>query len=140
MTESRPYWPRGGIPRVWSQGGPRVDRPGPEGGTMPVQPPVRPSSQVPPLRPCRASGPAPLYLGPLPEQHGWVPGIPSLLPTRYTHPVHPPGMHQLHGTPSARTAGTLGTCTYDRFEVNVGEPRGVEHSLISGSRAGLYCI
>ena len=33
---------------------------------------------------------------------------------------------------------SLGACTYDRFWQGVGEPRGVEHSLVSGSRAGLY--
>ena len=29
---------------------------------------------------------------------------------------------------------TTGTCTYDRFETDVGEPRGVEHTGILGPR------
>ena len=33
---------------------------------------------------------------------------------------------------------TTGTCTYDRFEHVQGEPRGPEHTRVSGSQAGLY--
>ena len=32
---------------------------------------------------------------------------------------------------------TTGTCTYDRFDTLVGEPRGIEHSRYIGSQAGL---
>ena len=46
----------------------------------------------------------------------YPPGIPLPVPPRV--PTHPASMK---GTP---VYGTLGTCTYDRFEVAVGDPRG----------------
>ena len=69
------------------------------------------------------------------------------------HPVYPPGyppcIPTSTGTPTTRMSwlvhtthgpGTPRTCTYGRFWTAVGEPRGVEHSRVLGSRTGLYCI
>ena len=68
----------------------------------------------------------------------WAPGI--------THPVYPPGptlaipARHHPGPPHVTAArvhreyGTTGTCTYDRFEGPVGEPRGMEHTPVSGSQ------
>ena len=97
--------------------------------------------------PCRGYGPAPLggWTLRLSDLGSWVvPGIATLVPTRYTHPVYPPR----HPPDTARRAhpgpttvhGTLRTCTYDRFRPVLGEPRGVEYSAVSGSQTGLYCI
>ena len=60
---------------------------------------------------------------------GWVGGL--VLPTRYTHPARPQGevgawRAAVLGVPET-VRGTVGTCTYDRFEHQVGEPRGVEY-------------
>ena len=95
-------------------------------------PPPSPSGRPACFRPTPAWGGGPLpsvagrRLG-FAVSGGTAPGIPTRYTHPYTHPVHPPGPHQLHGTPSACTVGAPETCTYDRFQGHVGEPRGVEH-------------
>ena len=62
----------------------------------------------------------------------YPPGIPTSIPPPGTHPA-PTDMH----TAADRDQyGTAGTCTYDRFEDHVGEPRGVEHSHVPGPGTG----
>ena len=88
-----------------------------------------------PTTPAPAGPPGPLrWELTLLEQRGWVPGI--------THPVYPPCIPhrgttlgpywRLHGShvTAGTVRGSLGTCTYDRFEDTVGEPRGIEHTPI----------
>ena len=73
---------------------------------------------------------------------GWLGDLvlPTRLPTRYTHPGTAPG--PLHGPSDMLVPGTNTvyghprTCTYDRFWSTVGEPRGLEHTPVSGSRTG----
>ena len=64
---------------------------------------------------------------------GQVPGI--------THPVYPPGMHPgtaVPACPHCRYVGRSGVRVSgnSRFWRSVGEPRGVEHTAVSGSQAG----
>ena len=107
--------------------------------------PVRPLHPPTHSSPCGASGArsaggfAPRAVWDL---GGWVPGITPPVPTPvYPHPVPTrPAPHR--PTPSScttpRVRGTTGTCTYDRFKTRVGEPRGTEHTRVSGPQAGLY--
>ena len=67
-----------------------------------------------------------------------------VVPSRYT----PGDAPSPHGVPAATGCswGHLAGCSragavgYDRFETPVGEPRGVEHSPVLGSQAGIYSI
>ena len=140
MTESRRLLPRGQVPppsrpETGRAGWP--DRPGPQGGlrTAYTGPYVRctRTTHSGPLQ--GPTGPASLYgLAPRAKRAGWV-------YPRITHPVYPPCTHPArtagpvdqHGRRPARCTmtvdGTTGTCTYDRFEDALGEPRGVEHTL-----------
>ena len=68
--------------------------------------------------------------------------------TRYsppaTHPVPIPHPGTTHPAPlyphTAMVHHTLTACTYGRFDTDVGEPRGVEYSAVSGSRTGLWTL
>ena len=72
------------------------------------------------------------------KRAGWV-------YTGITHPsTHPlyPSLGQYRARRPARTStctvlmygyGTTGTCTYDTFDLVLGEPRGVEYRRVSGS-------
>ena len=98
-----------------------------------------------PVPPCLGQGPLPAVAvrrwGPQRAGSRWAVYAP-VLPTRYTHPgiPHPGTPHR--PTPSSCTTppstGTPRTCTYDSSETPVGEPRGMEHTRVSGSRTGLY--
>ena len=55
----------------------------------------------------------------------------------YTPPWYPPGLHAPPVTRTTPVTSTRRACTYDRFRHPVGEPRGVEHSHVSGSLDGL---
>ena len=83
-------------------------------------------------------GPLRWYLGP--RGSGPLALGDLVLPTRYTHPVHPclyPGpVHPPDQCTVWTMHGTTGTCTYDRFETRVGEPRGIGTHPYSGSQAG----
>ena len=66
--------------------------------------------------------------------------------TPITHPVYPTLVHP-PGTPwytdpamnmQCQAGGSPRACTYDRFDLVVGEPRGIEYMPVSGSRTGLY--
>ena len=63
-----------------------------------------------------------------------------VLPTRYTPPsTHPGTIPRLAARAVASGAcagGARGACTYGRFGIPVGEPRGVEYRPVLGSRAG----
>ena len=91
--------------------------------------------------PAPAGLPGPLRChGPLLEQRGWV----YRYYPPYTHPVYPPGIPTLPAPrtmypPLARTRAPR-ACTYGSFREAVGEPRGVEYSLVSGSQTGLYTV
>ena len=125
----------------------RVGLTGPAGWSQePPRPPypVAPAAPSHPLQPPGLPGPASL-LGLLPGQLGtppvWYPGIPTRITHPYTHtPYLPMPVHHCMCTlPAVRGVG--GTYTYGRFRRSVGEPRGLEYTLVSGSRAGLYlCI
>ena len=70
--------------------------------------------------------------------HGYYPPwYPPGIPTRYTHPActQPPSARHAH-RPAMPVSPRA--CTNDRFWDTVGEPRGVEYTAVSGSRAGLY--
>ena len=107
-------------------------RPGPKGG-------LRAASTGPFARammtthsgPCRAYGARFAVIIPLPEQ-SVLAGCTRVLPSRYTHPYRTPRPVQACW-PSPRctstpVAVTTGTCTYDRFDTPVGEPRGPEYT------------
>ena len=76
-------------------------------------------------------------LGTPPRAAGWVPGItppaptPVPIPHPYTLPLTPPYPH------TTTVHHTLTACTYGRFGIPVGEPRGVEYQLSLGSQAGI---
>ena len=75
------------------------------------------------------------------EQRLGGPG--TVLPARYTHPithpVYPPWYTSRTPRVTAarvhRQRGTPGTCTYDRFRLVQGEPRGAEYTRVLGSHA-----
>ena len=71
----------------------------------------------------------------------WTRYYPPGVPTRYTPPWYPPDSHDMHTAADRDQYGTTETCTYDRFDIVLGEPRGAEYSRVSGSQAGLmrYC-
>ena len=100
-------------------------------------------------RPCRPPTPAPWQglLGSASLSAGsprakWAGWVTPVLPTRYTHPAIPPRYHTPPPTPlcphTTAVHHTPTACTYDRFWTSVGEPRGVNTGLVSGSQAGLY--
>ena len=130
-VNSRPFGRRWAFLRVYPREGPRGHRPGPQGGDIPVPPTVsrdtRPDPMTThshPLQGC--PGPASLSWGlPRAVLGSWV--VP-VLPTRYTHPAVP---YPVPSVPShtelmhhTAVLSTTSTCTYDRFEDTVGEPRG----------------
>ena len=101
-----------------------------------VPPPVRPSSQYPPLRPLQGlrarfagtgTSPRAAWLG-----TGIAPYYPPGIPTPYTHPWYPPGPH--HPRPAVPTAGP--DVPYSSSRVVVGEPRGGRTQPCLGSQAG----
>ena len=69
----------------------------------------------------------------------------SVVGYRYTPPRTHPSPIPVPSTRPYRTPCTAcssvllvpGTCTYDRFWDVLGEPRGLEHTAVSGSRTGL---
>ena len=96
------------------------DRPGPQGGHR-VQ--RAPGPHVPPTPPLAGvPGPASLYMGPSSSSMAGYRYYPSPYPPlSHTHPSTPP-----HRPPTVRRTGWSTT----RFEVTVGEPRGMRtHTL-----------
>ena len=124
-AESRPYWPRGGIPRGAHQGGACKAPTGPGGwvggrtGTLCRHPPTPALIGLP--------GPAPLVSAPLYSVRPWRLGVPRYYPPWYTHPVPIPTAVRRR----CHAAGTRCTPRNTRFWHVVGEPRGVEYSGIS---------
>ena len=69
---------------------------------------------------------------------GWV--VPRYSPP-YTHPVYPSRPHHaMPGRVRACTGTPPDTARTCRFDTRVGEPRGIEHTAVSGSQAGLYWL
>ena len=99
---------------------------------------ARPSSRRPPTpAPYRASGARSAVFWTSPRA---VAGY-RYYPSPGTHPSHThPGTHPAPPFCASCTPGygTPGTCTYDRFRTRVGEPRGIEHRPVSGSRPVKY--
>ena len=142
--ESLSYWPRGGFARGEcpdQRSGPRKGFTPGVGGSGCSDVRVSGDGPYPPTpAPSGLPGPASL-VGPL-QVLTLACSVDPGITTRYTHPVIPRPVHPSCPTPSSCTTPpcsvTTGTCTYDRFESPVGEPRGVEYTHVSGSRAGLY--
>ena len=70
----------------------------------------------------------------------------SLVPV-YPSPTHPspiprytPPRHRTGSTADKDHAGTSGTCTYDRFDLVLGEPRVQEHTRYQGPGLVIYSI
>ena len=98
-----------------------------------------------------ASDPPPGAQGPVPCGHWSAGGLSARYRGRWVvlHPVYPPDIPTripVLGPYTARcpsprctstpVRGSPETCTYDRFETRVGEPRGVEHGPLFRSRTG----
>ena len=123
---------------------------GPQGGTWEPSPPPNTTGTRVRCTLTTHSGPAGLRGPPrcqgllLTRAGGWVvlplythPGIPTrLYPPWYHTPYPPTSMLYRHPVDHPRHRAP-GTCTYDRFDHVVGEPRGIEYTPVSGSRAGL---
>ena len=127
--KSRLYWPRGGYSRGGVPG--TAKRARPQGVVVPGAPGAL--QQSPPTPgPCRALR-GPLRWDCLRFTRGWVYRYypPLYPPQSHTHPVYPPWYPPaLH----VRHAGT--DCSYTRFGMPVGEPRGSRTHPYIDLRAG----
>ena len=118
-------------------------RPGPAGVVQePPRPPypVTPDPIPHPLQPpAGTSGARSAGYGVSPGSWVLPRGTPLYYPPWYTHPVYPP-WYTRPAPPFCASCtprhGTTGTCTYDRFELVQGEPRGLEYTKVSGSQTG----